>query len=305
MGNEQASQRRYVPEYRYPSGNLYSGEMVGNKRSGQGRLVWIDGAKYEGNWENDQCEGAGRLQFPNGSVYEGRFVKNNPYGEGKLTTVNGEALDGFWEYHGRSQQTSASVGKYQFKGDLIDLKTGQRRRYQGPLALYLQSGLVSLPNMADPMEAMFPYAVVLMDGEQDKGESVATAQLAEEGRALFQEGLSVGDVPIAYAVQTAPSTSSSISYGQADAALGNRHPEDHATFSLLDPRLYLSSLGFNTQPVNINEQRQNQIRGQQQPGFNGTAVPFAAPAQAYAQTSSQPQGVPSAPTKSSQPVVFM
>jgi hypothetical protein len=293
MGNEQAAgASKQVENHRYASGNLYSGGLLGTKRHGQGTLTWPDGAKYEGSWMNDQCEGMGRLQFPNGSVYEGRFVRNNPYGDGKLTTANGEVLEGFWEYHGRSDQSAVPVGKYKFSGELLDLKTGQRRKLSGPLAFYLQSGLVSLPNM-DPMEAMLPYAVVLLEGEQEKDGNTGTAQLAEEGRVLFQEGMNAGSVPIAHAVQTATSTSTSVSYGQADPHLQPRHPEDHVAYSLLDPRLYLSSLGFPVQPANINQDRQNAIR--QQKTQSSTGVPIAVPVQGYG----QPQGRPT------QPMTFM
>lgn len=256
MGNEQAS--RVVTDHRYPSGNVYSGEMRGNKRHGQGTLTWPDGAIYEGQWVNDLCEGAGRLKFPNGSVYEGGFVRNNPHGEGKLTTVNGEVLQGIFEYMG-SAQTSTPAGKYNFRGEILDLKTGNRTQYFGPMALYLLSGLVSLPNMPDPMQSMLPFAIALSDGQ---GKDPETAKLAEEGRVLFQEGMAKG-VPIAQVVQTAPTSSQSINYGQPDPALQARHPQDHATFSLLDPRLYLGSLGVPTQPANLNQRRQDEIRMQQ------------------------------------------
>jgi hypothetical protein len=291
MGNEQSKQ---VENHRYPSGNAYSGALLGKKRHGQGTLVWPDGGKYEGSWVNDQCDGFGRLQFPNGSVYEGRFVRGNPYGDGKLTTANGEVLQGFFEYHGRSDQSAAAVGKYKFVGELLDLKSGHRRKLEGPLAFYLQSGLVSLPNMPDPMEAMLPYAVVLLDGD-DKGS--ASNQLAEEGRVLFQSGMdnAVKDVPVAHAVQTAPSTSASVQYGQADPHLQARHPDDHAAFSLLDPRLYLGSLGFPVQPTNINQSKQDEVRRQRQ-GADG--VPVAVPVQ-------QQQGYPTQQdNRPMQPIAF-
>jgi len=280
MGNEQA---KSVQNHRYPSGNVYSGEMVGGKRQGQGTLTWPDGATYEGGWLNDLCEGKGHMQFPNGSIYEGGFVRNNPCGSGKLTTVNGEVVEGFWEYQGRSDTSSVAVGKYSFHGELLDLKTGQRRSLVGPLALYLQSGLVSLPNMPDPMESIFPYAAILSSGD-DKA-TLANPALAEEGRALFQEGLIAGDVPIAHVVQTAPSTSSSISYGQAEPALQSRHRDDHAAYSLLDPRLYLNSLGVPIQPTNINQQKQDALRYQRAFGSHPSAhVPVAQPVQGVEQS---------------------
>lgn len=235
MGNEQVKQ---VENYRYPSGNTYTGEMVGNNRQGTGTLHWTDGATYSGSWNDDLCQGAGVMKFPNGSVYEGNFVRNNPHGQGKLTTINQEVVLGFWEFQGRSDRVSEPVGKYFFQGELIDLKTGEKTVLSCQLALYLRSGLVSLPQMQDPMQALFPYAVV----ESSKGESNA---------------------PIATAVQYAATSSNSISYGQHEPALQPRHPDDHPSFSLLDPRLYLSSLGIGPAPANTNARRQNDIRNQE------------------------------------------
>jgi hypothetical protein len=269
MGNQSATQ---VQNYRYPSGNVYSGSMVGGKRSGQGTLTWPDGGSYTGTWRSDECEGQGLMRFPNGSSYEGAFVRNNPRGDGKFTTTNGEVLMGFWEYLGRADRASTPIGKYSFQGELIDLKTNKRTFYHGPLALYLQSGLVSLPNMPDPMESMLPYAVALTG--TDSKDPASEKVLAEEGRALFKGGMDSGaSVPVAYAVQTASTTSSSVSYGRHEPAFQERHPDDHAAFNLLDPRLYLAGLGLPTQPVNINQRRQEEIRMQQ----NGNSLPVAVP----------------------------
>jgi len=307
MGNEQT---RHVQDKRYPSGNVYSGEMVGNKRHGQGTLTWPDGAKYEGTWKDDFCHGKGRMQFPNGSVYVGSFSSNNMNGQGSLTTVNGEALEGFWEYQGRSDASNTPIGKYRFNGQVVDLKNGNKRAYSGPLAFYLLSGLVSLPNMTDPTEALLPYAVVIAD--DGKGD----AALAEQGRVLFQQGLVAPDTAVAMAVQTAPSSSSSVAYGQPDAAFQKRHPDDHAAYSLLDPRLYLNGLGFNTQPANINQKKQEAVRAQQQQQLmmaqSSSAVPIAVPVvssppppgQVQQGIVVQPQAQPTPQTKPMPPVMF-
>jgi len=271
MGNEQST---IVQDFRYQSGNVYSGGMKGSKRSGQGVLTWPDGASYNGMWLDDHCEGAGTMRFPNGSVFEGNFVKNNPHGEGKLTTANGEVINGFWEFMGRADRSSTPVGKYNFRGEILDLKTGKRTLYNGPLAFYLVSGLVSLPNMPDPAESMLPFAIALADGASNPA-SGDKKDLAEDGRLLFQEGMNQGNaLPVANVVQNAATSSVSVSYGQPEQAFENRHPEDHATYSLLDPRLYLASLGLPVgPPANVNQRRQDAIREQQQSVPLATAVP--------------------------------
>ena len=250
MGNTPV---REVSQFRFPSGNVYSGQMRGTKRHGQGTLKWPDGATYTGQWVNDLCEGQGTMRFPNGSVYEGNFVQNNPYGQGTLTTINQEALSGFWEYHGRSGMTATPAGMYIFDGQLIDLKTKTVRvLHRQNMAFYLLSGLVSLPNMPDPMMAMLPFAEVVADdysapqGKKDK----------------YDEKESV---PVAQAVQSAPPSSSSIVFGKPDVALMQRHPDDHFAVDVADPRLYLGSLGLPVYAPNVNASRQAQLQANYPP----------------------------------------
>ena len=41
-----------------------------------GRLEFPSGAKYEGDFVNNQFHGTGRYTWPNGSFYEGQFEEN-------------------------------------------------------------------------------------------------------------------------------------------------------------------------------------------------------------------------------------
>jgi hypothetical protein len=196
----------------------------------------------------DKCDGFGQMKFPNGSVWEGQWVRSNPHGQGKLTTINSEVLEGFWEHFGRSDQTMSAVGKYQFRGELIDLKSGERRQLAGPLALYLASGLVSLPNMPDPLQALLPFAEVIADGNGD----------GKPDKYDYKQA-----VPVAQAIQTATTSSASISFGQPDVAFRARHPDDHFTVDLIDPRVHLAALGVPVNPANTNARRQQELRAQQ------------------------------------------
>lgn len=38
-----------VENFKYKDGSTYSGEMLDNKRHGQGKQIWKDGSQYEGN----------------------------------------------------------------------------------------------------------------------------------------------------------------------------------------------------------------------------------------------------------------
>lgn len=253
MGNAPVS----VQNHRYPSGNSYTGTLVGTKRHGTGSLTWPDGGRYDGFWKDDLCEGLGTMQFPNGSVYQGEFRRNNPYGSGTLTTINKEKLVGHWEYLGRSDRTREPCGKYMFKGELQDTYSGSVQPIHGPLALYLLSGLVTLPNMSDPMQALLPYAIAV------NAEQVGTA---EEAKKMQEEN---GKVPMAVAAaQAATSTSASIAFGKPEIAFQQRHQDDHASADLLDPRLYLNAVGITiANPANTNSQRQQQVRHQQADEF--------------------------------------
>jgi len=43
---------------------------------GKGKLSWVDGSLYEGEWKNDMSNGKGRLIHSDGDVYEGEWVDN-------------------------------------------------------------------------------------------------------------------------------------------------------------------------------------------------------------------------------------
>ena len=45
-----------------------------NVKQGFGVMRWPDGTVYEGLWENNPYNGAGKLKPANGDFYEGEFV---------------------------------------------------------------------------------------------------------------------------------------------------------------------------------------------------------------------------------------
>lgn len=42
-----------IEEQLMDDGSMYSGYMRGDQKRGHGILVWLDGSKYEGMWNND------------------------------------------------------------------------------------------------------------------------------------------------------------------------------------------------------------------------------------------------------------
>jgi hypothetical protein len=51
-------------------------------RSGQGTQVWPDGAKYEGNWENNKANGKGKFFHADGDIYTGEWKDDKANGQG-------------------------------------------------------------------------------------------------------------------------------------------------------------------------------------------------------------------------------
>ncbi len=67
---------------------------------GKGKLVWKDGAKYEGNFENGDFNGFGihtySKESPN-DFYEGHWKDGKQSGKGKLVFKDGTKQEGTFE----------------------------------------------------------------------------------------------------------------------------------------------------------------------------------------------------------------
>mmetsp|Transcript_32271 Transcript_32271/g.42744 ORF Transcript_32271/g.42744 Transcript_32271/m.42744 type:complete len:150 (+) Transcript_32271:248-697(+) len=77
--------------YRMKNGVIYWGEWTDDlkTRMGKGRLVWLDGSLYEGQWYNGQSHGIGRLIHADGDIYVGEWRANKANGEGKYLHFDG------------------------------------------------------------------------------------------------------------------------------------------------------------------------------------------------------------------------
>ena len=53
--------------------------------------------RYEGNFENDNKSGEGRLFLSNGEEFKGHFDNDFINGRGVFTTKDGEEISGIWE----------------------------------------------------------------------------------------------------------------------------------------------------------------------------------------------------------------
>lgn len=61
----------------YDDGGRFEGRMERGSLNGQGTMVWASGESYTGQWKNDKYHGWGRLTGANGNWYEGTFEESN------------------------------------------------------------------------------------------------------------------------------------------------------------------------------------------------------------------------------------
>ena len=66
-------------------------------------MVFADGARYEGEWEQDKRDGYGTMYFQSGdgftdgAYYTGYWSNNKRSGQGTLTWSTGHKYEGTWE----------------------------------------------------------------------------------------------------------------------------------------------------------------------------------------------------------------
>lgn len=107
---------------RYPSGDVYTGEVEGNRRSGFGTFV-SGGVSYSGNWEDDECSGFGEAVFSDGWTYSGSWSGGAFDGFGVLRAGD-IRYSGDWAVGKRSGYGTLSMGGLsysgQFSGDRLN-----------------------------------------------------------------------------------------------------------------------------------------------------------------------------------------
>lgn len=72
-------------------GHYFEGEMSEDMYC-YGLLRSPDGTEYQGPFQANLYEGAGRLQRPNGEIYEGEFTAGRVHGAGRLTGIMSSIL---------------------------------------------------------------------------------------------------------------------------------------------------------------------------------------------------------------------
>eukprot|EP00111_Clytia_hemisphaerica_P014460 TCONS_00042573-protein len=100
----------------YSSGAYYVGNLLGNQRSGWGKLHWSFGCEHEGYYNNNKRDGRGTLAWKDGSVYKGDFKDDLRHGYGEISWPNGESYLGMFDTdmkHGHGTYIWPEIGKYE------------------------------------------------------------------------------------------------------------------------------------------------------------------------------------------------
>ncbi len=109
----------------YDDGAIFEGRIVDGRKHGRGTYTWPDGLSYSGDWVEDQQTGNGALKFKNGDVYEGKVLRGVFEGKGTYTQASGDSYTGDWvhgkrEGIGTSQKTNGQRYEGEWKADRRD-----------------------------------------------------------------------------------------------------------------------------------------------------------------------------------------
>ncbi len=80
----------------FEDGGRYTGEFQDNLRHGYGEMNFSDGFVFKGTWRNDAPEGSGILFYQDGQTYKGDFVAGKRHGYGRIANTDGSIYEGEW-----------------------------------------------------------------------------------------------------------------------------------------------------------------------------------------------------------------
>eukprot|EP01017_Pseudomicrothorax_dubius_P022531 TRINITY_DN24394_c0_g1_i1.p1 TRINITY_DN24394_c0_g1~~TRINITY_DN24394_c0_g1_i1.p1 ORF type:complete len:157 (+),score=43.88 TRINITY_DN24394_c0_g1_i1:284-754(+) len=79
---------------------MYIGEKVNDLRHGKGKLFYVNGGVYDGEWLEGKMDGFGTLFFPSGAIaYQGEFREDKFEGQGVLNNEQPMKMTGEFNYH--------------------------------------------------------------------------------------------------------------------------------------------------------------------------------------------------------------
>jgi len=102
--NEESMQKQKHGQGIYKDGaNTFEGTFEYDQINGKGRMVWANGAQYDGDFVKGNMEGFGVYIWPNKvQKYEGSWINNKMHGRGKFTSEDGKVWNGYF-YNGKGE----------------------------------------------------------------------------------------------------------------------------------------------------------------------------------------------------------
>lgn len=100
----------------YINGATYAGEWAVGLKQGYGTYNWSTGKSYSGYWDNDKKSGQGIITLPNGEKYSGEFSNDNYNGKGTYIWKSGQKYTGEWsdgKFNGRGILSFSNKAKTQ------------------------------------------------------------------------------------------------------------------------------------------------------------------------------------------------
>eukprot|EP00934_Nitzschia_sp_Nitz4_P007364 Nitzschia sp. Nitz4//scaffold1_size375055//178001//179534//NITZ4_000271-RA/size375055-processed-gene-0.359-mRNA-1//1//CDS//3329541030//7354//frame0 len=106
--NEHSQPHGANGELKFADGQLYTGDVRGGLRCGQGQNVWADGQHYVGEWKSNSRNGRGTHTWPDGRKVSGEWLDGHLNGKVYFSWPNGATYDGMVQKgkkHGRGIHT--------------------------------------------------------------------------------------------------------------------------------------------------------------------------------------------------------
>ena len=79
--------------------DIYEGNIRYSAFNGKGKLILSNGVRYEGDFEDGERTGYGKIFYDDGTVYEGQIEKSELKGKGKMTWKNGYEYEGYFKFN--------------------------------------------------------------------------------------------------------------------------------------------------------------------------------------------------------------
>lgn len=111
--------------YPFRNGNRYEGQWDNNQRHGYGRMIYYVNTgrldsfveTYEGEWNRGKKQGSGRYIWSNGDIYEGEFFEGRREGRGVMIAINNDRYEGEWRDGQLNGFGKVIKAKYVYEGD--------------------------------------------------------------------------------------------------------------------------------------------------------------------------------------------